>query len=422
MIKEINTSIPNFLDDEQLKVNLELNLLVRASLCPSEDLTQKKLVKLNTGIVYKQQKYNLLREESEGFSKLVTELLSFPSSQEQHEAHVKHVLSVIGQFELDPNRVIDLILDGYERHSWNVSFVALLRHFRSKNVLPTLGLRLMNHQEKHWISDLKEKETQKEKLVVPVKVEESEKPPSTSSSSLANSASKAPANANVTPAGLYAVTANLLANDSFKLSELLPYLHPSVEEMASASKLAERDMQRSIREYKVVSLTSLAPSSGTSTGSTASGNNGLSFPSSNAPVGNVNTVTQGGTFRPPPPSIPLPPTAAGGFASFAANALNPPPPLHPPNPVNRVRWVALFDCVLNYFANAVSHYRVRFLRRAIWFLEMYNRLRKTLREHAMLIRHVMMKMLLQRNSSIRIESRKKSLQLQFLHHPQRQEQ
>jgi THO complex subunit 2 len=74
---------------------------------------------------YKQQKYNLLREETEGYSKLTTEILSnmgpgvfevSSSELEQDlETRVPQVLgsieSLIGYFDLDPNRVLDIILD-----------------------------------------------------------------------------------------------------------------------------------------------------------------------------------------------------------------------------------------------------------------------------------------------------------------------
>ncbi len=93
-------------------------------------------VRVNTKLVYNQQKFNLLREarrvlwacvsahsarpdlccrqESEGFSKVLT-VLNNAGASALNEADVKDVVrtlqSLIGCFDLDPNRVFDLVLD-----------------------------------------------------------------------------------------------------------------------------------------------------------------------------------------------------------------------------------------------------------------------------------------------------------------------
>ena len=62
---------------------------------------------------YKQQKFNLFREECEGYAKLVTELNQDLSSVSP--AYMLEVIkSVIGYFNLDPNRVLDIILESFE--------------------------------------------------------------------------------------------------------------------------------------------------------------------------------------------------------------------------------------------------------------------------------------------------------------------
>lgn len=109
---------------------------------------------LGTYLRYKQQKYNLLREESEGYSKLITELASGTADEDDDKATeekastaLTHVQSLIGKlflnyiyidvymehgkmfqgyhrptnsllyslnagcFDLDPNRVLDIVLD-----------------------------------------------------------------------------------------------------------------------------------------------------------------------------------------------------------------------------------------------------------------------------------------------------------------------
>lgn len=62
---------------------------------------------------YKQQKYNLFREESEGYAKLVTELNQDLTTVTPVEV-MKVIKSIIGFFNLDPNRVLDIILESFE--------------------------------------------------------------------------------------------------------------------------------------------------------------------------------------------------------------------------------------------------------------------------------------------------------------------
>lgn len=81
---------------------------------------------------YKQNKFNLLREQSEGYSKLTAELTSslgpshspatgYPiESKEAVHARAKpaweRVVGLIGYFDLDPNRALDVILDVFSMH------------------------------------------------------------------------------------------------------------------------------------------------------------------------------------------------------------------------------------------------------------------------------------------------------------------
>jgi THO complex subunit 2 len=94
---------------------------------------------------YKQTRYNLLREQSEGYSKLVAEL--YQSVGPSHDASTgepvetkarlaqraqetwARIVALIGYFDLDPNRVVDVFLDCFEVHlttHW-AFFLELLR-------------------------------------------------------------------------------------------------------------------------------------------------------------------------------------------------------------------------------------------------------------------------------------------------------
>ncbi|KAJ1932493.1 THO2 plays a role in transcriptional elongation, partial [Linderina macrospora] len=119
--------------------------------------------RMNTAMCYKQTKFNLVREDSEGFSKLMMvvmggsmkvpqaqitpEILArldsgsdrlgprslvairgIPVLQECVAEVLRNISRVIGQFRLDPNRVLDILLDCFTtsvRHSW-AFFLALL--------------------------------------------------------------------------------------------------------------------------------------------------------------------------------------------------------------------------------------------------------------------------------------------------------
>jgi THO complex subunit 2 len=78
------------------------------------DTQRPPQVRVNTKLVYNQQKYNLLREESEGYAKVLTVLNNFGAtalSDASAPDVVVALQSLIGCFDLDPNRVFDLVLD-----------------------------------------------------------------------------------------------------------------------------------------------------------------------------------------------------------------------------------------------------------------------------------------------------------------------
>ena len=97
-------------------------------------------------ISYKQNKFNLLREQSEGYSKLTAELTSslgpahspftgrpaesYPCIEERARPVWEKVISLIGYFDLDPNRALDIILDVMSVHlATHYSFFLALLSF-----------------------------------------------------------------------------------------------------------------------------------------------------------------------------------------------------------------------------------------------------------------------------------------------------
>jgi len=94
----------------KLQANLLPHFLDAAGLVSEEELL-KRLRIHNTQINYKQQKYNLLQEESEGYAKLIV-FLSAGSGTFMEQLTTMRQL--IGTFELDPSRVMDLAIDVLE--------------------------------------------------------------------------------------------------------------------------------------------------------------------------------------------------------------------------------------------------------------------------------------------------------------------
>ena len=72
-------------------------------------------IRKQTNLLYRQSNYNLLREESEGYSKLLTELFTTsnnePPSSEVVEETFERVKAMIGAFDMDVGRVLDVTLD-----------------------------------------------------------------------------------------------------------------------------------------------------------------------------------------------------------------------------------------------------------------------------------------------------------------------
>lgn len=106
--------------------------LLKAGLHPTPDAQenlQRAFVKRNTTLFFKQSKYNLLRESSEGFSGLIV-LLTGPDalpprldaleSDQERMNRAKRVwgkvMALIGYFNLSPPRVLDVILETASHH------------------------------------------------------------------------------------------------------------------------------------------------------------------------------------------------------------------------------------------------------------------------------------------------------------------
>lgn len=176
-----------------LQERLEPNLLEELKLIKTASLYRTKYVRLNTRSYFTQTKYNLFQEETEGYAKLVETLNSTSKVRDLSVA----VRSLIGQFDLDPNRVFDLILEAFEcKIHEHARFMPLFSLFRPDALRNLLGFKFQ-----HYCS--------------------AKKP---------------------TPRSLFNLVAFLISKQALSLSEIYPHLYPE----DTAAKAARSEYMEAI--------------------------------------------------------------------------------------------------------------------------------------------------------------------------------
>jgi len=66
--------LENWFSETLMKERLEIDTLQDCNILKVRKVFYTRFIKVKTKLFYKQQKFNLLREESEGYAKLITEL------------------------------------------------------------------------------------------------------------------------------------------------------------------------------------------------------------------------------------------------------------------------------------------------------------------------------------------------------------
>jgi THO complex subunit 2 len=152
------------IDIKHFKTRLEVSLLAGTGLV-DEKIFNRRLVRINTSMLYKQQKYNLLREENEGYAKLICELAQHCDSEyiaeteialnERANSLLEQIKMLIGYFHLDPNRVLDLILDVFviNVREHQEFFLRLLEISPWKPEPPQIPNRMDDDQPFMWEND-----------------------------------------------------------------------------------------------------------------------------------------------------------------------------------------------------------------------------------------------------------------------------
>ncbi|KAK9469171.1 transcription factor/nuclear export subunit protein 2-domain-containing protein [Lipomyces arxii] len=118
------------IDKTMLKLRMDPKAVVSLNL---ESSTFPKLViKTVTNELFKQKRFNLLREESEGFAKFIVEIHAasyYPNNMSMVGRTSQNLVSIIGYFDLDPNRGLDIFLDLFAANivANCMFFIALLK-------------------------------------------------------------------------------------------------------------------------------------------------------------------------------------------------------------------------------------------------------------------------------------------------------
>ena len=102
------------IDPTEIRQELDIPLLQALALV-RPTFTQMRTRK-TTNILYRQANFNLLREESEGYAKLITEYFNTASRAVSNhdvsaEAAFERITALVGSFDLDVGRVLDITLD-----------------------------------------------------------------------------------------------------------------------------------------------------------------------------------------------------------------------------------------------------------------------------------------------------------------------
>lgn len=110
--------------------------LSACELIDSQSQFTKRVRRVRTKLVYMQQKYNLLREENEGFSRL---LMILSSARDDKKLLVQ---KVAGAFDLDPNRVADIVLDVMELYPMDDQLLEIVKVIKPSNLAQLMGFKV----------------------------------------------------------------------------------------------------------------------------------------------------------------------------------------------------------------------------------------------------------------------------------------
>ncbi|XP_052738245.1 THO complex subunit 2 isoform X1 [Bicyclus anynana] len=202
--------LESFISDKLLKERLEIDTLQDVGTLKNKNF-YTKFIKIKTKLYYKQRKFNLFREESEGYSKLIVELNQEISENMEWKTLLEIIQSLIGCFNLDPNRVLDIILESFEaRPHLDKLFISLIKNYMAdaQVISEVLGFKLGNMEVLESYSE---------------------------------------------PPALMTIIALLLQHQVITLDDIYPWLRPDDTIMAKEADKEHKAVQDFIRKINIVS-------------------------------------------------------------------------------------------------------------------------------------------------------------------------
>uniref|UniRef100_T1IQC9 THO complex subunit 2 n=1 Tax=Strigamia maritima TaxID=126957 RepID=T1IQC9_STRMM len=200
----------SIISEKVIKERLDVGTLADVGIIKNKTVFHTKFIRIKTKLFYKQQKFNLLREESEGYAKLITELNQEFTCSVTPDYILEVIKKLIGCFNLDPNRVLDIILESFEnRPEHHEFFIPLMRSYMcDQNTLSeVLGFK--------FSKTLADKET---------------------------------------PKSLYTVTALMLQYNLILMETIYPHLRPKDSDMVEQHKKNLADAHSASKKMATVSL------------------------------------------------------------------------------------------------------------------------------------------------------------------------
>ena len=137
----------NLINTNELKEELEENTLEFSNIENDMKSFKKKITIMNTKMFFEQKKYNLLREESEGFSKLINLLFDFGEIELNNAKNytnkiIEKLISLIGFFDLEPTRVLDIVLEAFKYNSENTNFIKIFEILNKNAISDVIGFKI----------------------------------------------------------------------------------------------------------------------------------------------------------------------------------------------------------------------------------------------------------------------------------------
>lgn len=218
------------------------------------DRVRRLEVRWRTRTWYTQQKYNLFREDSQGYARLLALMHEESDPLKLQNA----VLQLIGIFSLDPNRVVDVALGELQRRIENTgprhvrsivdSLVPLLQICPKRNLGMVLGFKFQKYQ-----LGIIEKLTSR---LEETRSLDNRASPGSGNETTQKSVRK-PLIHSVTPEALLMVATALIDKEVLDLDVVFPYLYPEKQtDLIAIEEMYHKELREKARSIVTISLMS----------------------------------------------------------------------------------------------------------------------------------------------------------------------